>query len=217
MKHTIYKTTNLINGKIYIGYHKSTGKHDSYLGSGKVLKLAIKKYGAENFKKEILHTYPSRTLALEQEKKLVTESFVARKDTYNMKCGGEGGWHHTHSDPELIKRRREAVTKSFKEGRSKGWQLTKEQRATCGFYGKTHTEKVRAKISEAAKLDKEVFEFRRKEYNKIPKSWGWVGKLSKIWGVSHTQVRRYLEEHSYFGETKTEKRGFSETKTEKSI
>jgi hypothetical protein len=46
MKHYIYKTTNLINGKIYIGKrsHKNPEK-DKYLGSGNVLKQAISKYG----------------------------------------------------------------------------------------------------------------------------------------------------------------------------
>lgn len=48
----IYITTNLINGKKYIGQKK--GYNDTYLGSGKILKLAIKKYGRENFKREIL-------------------------------------------------------------------------------------------------------------------------------------------------------------------
>jgi hypothetical protein len=52
MKHYIYKTTNLINGKIYIGKrsHENPEK-DRYLGSGRVLIQAIKKYGRENFKK----------------------------------------------------------------------------------------------------------------------------------------------------------------------
>jgi len=50
----VYKTTNLINNKIYIGQEK--GNDINYLGSGKILKLAIKKYGVENFKKEILQT-----------------------------------------------------------------------------------------------------------------------------------------------------------------
>lgn len=49
----IYKTTNLVNGKIYIGQH--VGKvNDSYLGSGVVLHNAIRKYGRCNFKREIL-------------------------------------------------------------------------------------------------------------------------------------------------------------------
>ena len=49
----IYKTTNLVNGKIYIGQH--IGKvNDSYLGSGVVLHNAIRKYGRCNFKREIL-------------------------------------------------------------------------------------------------------------------------------------------------------------------
>lgn len=49
--HLIYKTTNLLNGKIYIGKHTTTNKEDNYLGSGIKLINAIKKYGRENFKK----------------------------------------------------------------------------------------------------------------------------------------------------------------------
>lgn len=50
----IYKTTNLINGKFYIGKHKSEKYDPSYYGSGKIIRLAIKKYGLENFKNEVL-------------------------------------------------------------------------------------------------------------------------------------------------------------------
>lgn len=51
----IYKTTNLINGKIYIGQScKESSKSKSYIGGGTLLALAIKKYGKENFSKEIL-------------------------------------------------------------------------------------------------------------------------------------------------------------------
>ena len=49
----IYITTNLINGKKYIGQHKGDGT-DNYLGSGDRLIIAIKKYGKCNFKREIL-------------------------------------------------------------------------------------------------------------------------------------------------------------------
>jgi hypothetical protein len=48
----IYITTNLINGKQYIGLHSKNNK--SYLGAGTLLLKAIKKYGKENFSKEIL-------------------------------------------------------------------------------------------------------------------------------------------------------------------
>jgi hypothetical protein len=51
----IYKTTNLINGKIYIGRHKATQfEPHKYIGSGAILKSAIEKYGFENFKCELL-------------------------------------------------------------------------------------------------------------------------------------------------------------------
>lgn len=48
----IYKTTNLISGKIYIGQHNGSKKW--YLGSGKIILSAIKKYGRQNFKREII-------------------------------------------------------------------------------------------------------------------------------------------------------------------
>lgn len=48
----IYKTTNLINGKIYIG--QDSKNKNGYLGSGQNIKRAIKKYGKQNFKKEII-------------------------------------------------------------------------------------------------------------------------------------------------------------------
>ena len=51
----VYKTTNLINGKIYIGISKKKSTDSlSYLGSGKALKRALIKYGKINFKKEII-------------------------------------------------------------------------------------------------------------------------------------------------------------------
>ena len=50
----VYKTTNLLNGKVYIGKHETYDINDDYLGSGKILKYALKKYGSINFKKEII-------------------------------------------------------------------------------------------------------------------------------------------------------------------
>ena len=55
MHYLIYKTTNLLDGKYYVGCHQTKNPNDGYLGSGKHLKRAIKKYGFDNFKVEILH------------------------------------------------------------------------------------------------------------------------------------------------------------------
>ena len=54
MNYLVYITTNLINGRKYIGSHSTKNINDSYLGSGVYLAKAIKKYGRENFEKEII-------------------------------------------------------------------------------------------------------------------------------------------------------------------
>ena len=88
--YTIYKTTNLINNKIYIGLHTTDDINDGYLGSGIFLKKAIKKYGHINFKKETLYVFDNKKDMITKEKEIVTEEFILRKDTYNMSKGGYG-------------------------------------------------------------------------------------------------------------------------------
>lgn len=64
----IYLTTNLINNKKYIGRHKSPIKDNSYYGSGKIIKEALKKYGKENFSVEILEECNTKEELFEKEK-----------------------------------------------------------------------------------------------------------------------------------------------------
>src|ERR1035437_8834869 len=94
MKFIIYKTTNLINDKYYIGYHQTNNEDDNYLGSGKILKNAIKKHGKENFKKEILFVFKTKEEALLKEFEIINKVVISDKQSYNLKAGGEGGWDY---------------------------------------------------------------------------------------------------------------------------
>ena len=71
----IYKITNLINNKIYIGQHVTTNVNDDYMGSGDHIKNAIKKYGIENFKKEIIAECSSFDEMNDLERELVNQDF----------------------------------------------------------------------------------------------------------------------------------------------
>ena len=85
----IYKITNLINGKMYIGQHRTNNLDDGYMGSGKLIKRAIKKYGVENFKKEIQGFYEDMEELNYMERVLVDQTWVDREDTYNLVIGGD--------------------------------------------------------------------------------------------------------------------------------
>lgn len=90
--YTVYKTINNINGKFYIGVHKTDYPYDSYFGSGKGIKDAIKKYGRGNFRKEIIDIFEKSSDAFGLESELVNTSTVHMSECYNMKVGGYGGW-----------------------------------------------------------------------------------------------------------------------------
>lgn len=82
----VYKTTNLINGRIYVGVHNCS--NDKYLGSGTALSLAIEKYGKDNFKRETLFEFMTLEEALTKEAEIVNEDFVNDSTTYNLTVGG---------------------------------------------------------------------------------------------------------------------------------
>lgn len=85
----IYKITNNLNNKIYIGKHTFHKIENNYFGSGVAINNAIKKYGKENFSKEILFICDSEIQQNEMEILFISE-FNSFKKGYNMTLGGDG-------------------------------------------------------------------------------------------------------------------------------
>ena len=90
--HFLYRTTNLINGRYYIGMHSTNLLEDNYVGSGRRLWYEIRKYGRQNFKFEILEFFDSREKLALREKELVTLQEIAKEKCINLKAGGVGGF-----------------------------------------------------------------------------------------------------------------------------
>ena len=90
--HYIYKTTNILTGKYYIGMHSTDNLEDSYIGSGKRLWYSVKKYGKENHKVEILEFLPNRSSLIGREKELVNEDLLKETLCMNLILGGQGGF-----------------------------------------------------------------------------------------------------------------------------
>ena len=123
MYYIIYKTTNLINGRFYIGKHQTSDLYDDYVGSGKLLKRAIKKYGIDNFKTEIVEMCPTEAhMNLAEKIYVIIDSEVS----YNLCRGGKGGFGYINSQvEERIKKNKKARTSTNKvllEKYGKDWK-----------------------------------------------------------------------------------------------
>lgn len=89
----IYKTTNTINGKFYIGQHVTTNIDDGYIGSGTLLKKAISKYGKEKFTREIIEYCNYQDELNDREKYWISQyNGVDLEECYNISEGGDGGF-----------------------------------------------------------------------------------------------------------------------------
>lgn len=98
--HFVYVTTNLKNGKFYVGKHSTKRLSDGYYGSGLIIARAVKKYGVDTFSCRPVAFFETSDLAFEFEALMVDADLVSRKDCYNKKLGGDGGFDHINSDPK---------------------------------------------------------------------------------------------------------------------
>jgi len=162
--YTVYKITNLVNGKIYIGCHKTNDLDDDYMGSGKLIKRAISKHGEDNFEKEYLAIFDNAEAMFNMEAALVDEEFVVSNENYNLKRGGEGGFDYLNSnglnnsgvrDISEEGLRRIGVSSSQRVGKLHSYcKLNKlgvysESFNFATFKGRNHTDETKSKIGEA--------------------------------------------------------------------
>ncbi len=146
----IYKITNKINGKVYIGKHKTTNVNDGYVGSGKYLHRAINRHGIENFEKEILFQFDNEADMNVKEAELVTEEFCLREDTYNIALGGKGGWDIKKSKTAFLGKTHSKETKEKISKASKNRIVSPETREKIRNHNRTN-EKRKESISKAFK------------------------------------------------------------------
>ena len=152
--HYIYKTTNLVNKRYYLGMHSTNHLDDGYLGSGKRLYYELNKYGKDNFKIEILHYFNSREELVQGEITLITEQDLINPNCLNLKKGGSGGFSKEQvikgrelankarlillkEDLEFKKKFSESVQKGIKRAKEKGVKFSNVQ-DNFSWLGKKH-------------------------------------------------------------------------------
>lgn len=148
----IYKTITLVNNKFYIGKHQTDDLDDNYLGSGIVLQHAIKKYGRESFKREILEYCDNVNLLNEREIYYVN-TVIQDENCYNIAKGGQGGcivlYEGSPIRDEVCKKISDTHLKNSEKISERTKQLHIDKR--CGMYGKTHSEETKQKMSSSGK------------------------------------------------------------------
>jgi len=163
----VYKTTNLVNGKFYIGKHKQKFHFpilfDGYFGSGVGINRAIKKYGKENFIRETLHVFYTPEKAYQKEKELVDENFINRTDTYNVIGGGYGASKISSETKQKMSNSHKGIIKSEETRQRlskahKGKVMSEEAKqkmriAKTGvnhpLFGKNHSSETKQKMSDS--------------------------------------------------------------------
>lgn len=113
----IYITTNIVNNKKYIGQkvYDKDNKWVTYLGSGVALSLAIKKYGKNNFHREIIEECFSKEQLDKREKYWISYyDAVNSKLYYNIASGGDGGNTYAGKSADELKQISEKMSLSRK-------------------------------------------------------------------------------------------------------
>ena len=190
----IYLIVNKVNGKTYVGQRKSSKlcHLDSYMGSGKRLRLAKQKYGIENFEKFLIQYCYSKEETGKAEKFWIAEYRSRGKAEYNIADGGQGGGFkgHYHSE-ETRQKISNALKEAFKSEEvkqklsksRKGKRFSEEHKAAIGnaLRGKSKSEEHRQHCKEAQQKYFETHEgtFKGKHHSEESKEKNRLAHLGK--------------------------------------
>lgn len=175
--HYVYLTTNLINGKQYIGDHTiNPDLKKYYLGSGKLIKKAIKKYGTQNFFKEILEWFSTKEEASNKEEKYIKlyKTHISQGGYNISRIGGKiinvihsknsiqkMSTSHKNMSEKTKQKMRKPKSKQHRENMRKPRSEEHKRNMSLSnigelnpFYGKKHSEETRKKISKSTSKEK---------------------------------------------------------------
>ena len=137
----IYKITNLLNGKIYIG--KDSKNDPNYYGSGIIIKKAILKYGISNFVKDVIEHCETLEVLNDREKYWICKFDSRNPDIgYNISEGGDGWNLKALPNYDEIKKRMDKsphLSKSYieKYGETRASEIIEKKSKTYKINGKT--------------------------------------------------------------------------------
>lgn len=130
----VYKITNLVNNKIYVGKRVAKEFDQYYWGSGKIIIQAIRKYGKDQFTRDVIEWCYSKEQLCERERFWIKELNARDLSVgYNIQEGGEGGRSYVGENPM----------------KGKKLNLSEESRAkmVAAHKGIAHTEDTKRKMS----------------------------------------------------------------------
>lgn len=212
----IYKHTSP-SGKSYIGQTKyslkerfkqhiieANNKESDYM-----FHQAIRKYGSENFKSEILEIIEDYNDIDEREKYWISY-YDTFNNGYNMTEGGYGrpfGWNHSEETKQKLSDLRKGK-EPWNKGKSgcqeawnKGLKLTEKQKKDFGYYDREYSEEAKENMSIAAKNRKITEEGRKKRSERFS------GEGNNMYGKKHSEetkkkISEKAKSHKVSDETK---------------
>lgn len=156
----IYRTTNNINGKTYIGQHRYTNEENPlgcYKGSGKLIKRALVKYGVSNFSTEILYKrIQLQETADDLEIISIKRERLLGKAEYNILDGGQGKRDYFGEHNPMYGKKQSELSKELNRQKHLGKKHTEESKKKMsmarvgennGRYGKHWTNEQKEMIS----------------------------------------------------------------------